>query len=261
MNIRTILCILSMYACMLYPQFDKNQQHHSINPQGQPTMISITLNTANQAQVNQQSNFKQEANNISTQNTDVTTKYTRHDTEPNFKQNLYDMYEEQRKKAQETSTDIIAWIQDNRLATVGLGVLISYSYIMYKIHRTNLIFSDVNSWSNWHSGRSLDDLFAMSHHKLESDLLFEIQTRYVHPGNPTDFIYSIVQSSVSLNSEIDTLQEQISRYKWLATFQCMPLFFINTKELEALQEKHRKLSFMKHIFASWCANYKINKNN
>jgi hypothetical protein len=132
---------------------------------------------------------------------------------------------------------------------------------MYKIHRTNLIFNDVNSWSNWQSGRSLDDLFAMSHQKLESDLLFEIQTRYVHPCNPTDFIYSIVQSSTSLNTELEILHEQISRYKWLETFQCMPLFFIHKNELEALQEKHRKLSFMKHIFASWCANYKINKNS
>ena len=132
---------------------------------------------------------------------------------------------------------------------------------MAHIHKNYTIINDPSSWSNWHYGQSLQDLFATPQSVLESDLLFAIQTKYVHPINPTDFIYSIVQSSLSLKEEIKIVEQQIWYYQWLAKCQILPLFFLTTQELEDLKEQHRKLLFMQHIFASWCAHYKIDKNN
>ena len=169
--------------------------------------------------------------------------------DPDFKKKLYDFYQEQSKKLQEASINITTWAQANKLKTMGIVLLLSYSCIAYQIYRANLIINATQSWSNWHNGRNLEDLFATPQNKLEADLLFAIQTRYVHPVNPTDFIYSIVQSSNSLQEEINILEEQIMRYTWIKKAQCMPLFFIDEQELESLQDKKKKLAFLKYILS------------
>ncbi len=152
-------------------------------------------------------------------------------------------------------------MQNNSLKTTGVGLLFLYGCINYQIYQSNLIINNPQSWSNWHHGRSLEDLFATPQSALETDLLFAIQTKYVHPINPTDFIYSLMQSSIGLNKEMQIIQDQIWIYTWLQTCYCMPAFFTNPEELAVLQEKHRKLAFIKHLFASWCATYKIERNS
>lgn len=230
-------------------------QDSTLNYPGLPS-INISIHNGSETIATQQN--KQQADHFSTQNTGVSTKLI---PEPNFKKQLYEYYEQQSKIFNETSTDVVTWVKNNKFKTVGIGLLIFYSYISYQIYQADLIINDHNSWSNWHNSKSIEDLFETPHHKLESDLLFTIQTKYVHSINPTDFIYSLVQSSISLNAEIKIVQDQISRYAWIKTCQCMPLFFIETDDLKALEEKNRKLAFIKHLFSSWCATYKIDKNS
>lgn len=225
-----------------------------------PPNIHIHFNPINSAHINQNNSLDQQAHHVSAPETDVATNVTSKDDAFDFKQLLYDMYQEQSKKIHEASVDMTGWAANNKIKTTACAILLCYSIIAYQIYQANMIINDTNSWSNWHNSRSLEDLFTTPQNKLEADLLFEIQTRYVHPVNPTDFIYSLVQSSISLNKEIKTLDQQISRYQLIAKCGCMPIFFIETQDLVSLQEKHRKLGFIKYIFSSWCANYKIDKN-
>jgi hypothetical protein len=252
MNLRLTILTLVFGCCIM------NAGHHTNTALGQPTTINITLNTANRADLNQINDCNQQANHTAIQKTDVATDVGNN---PCLQQQLYDFLHQQSVKAQGASLEIFNWMQHNKIKTTGIGVLLVYSCIALQLYRANMIINDPNSWSSWHHGRSLQDLFATEQSALESDLLFAIQTRYVHPTNPTDFIYSIVESSVSLKHEIQVVQNQIWRYEWLAKCQCLPLFFIDMSELETLKERHRKLLFMQHLFASWCARYKIDKNN
>lgn len=252
MNLRlTIFTLVFGYLTM-----NAGQQTNIIP--GQPTTINITLNTANRADLNQINDCKQQASHTAIQKTDVATTVN---NSPCLHEQLYDFLQKQSVKAQGTSLEILNWIQNNKIKTAGISLVLAYSYVALQLYRGNMIINDPSSWSSWHHGRSLQDLFATEQSALESDLLFTIQTRYVHPTNPTDFIYSIVESSVSLKNEIQLVQNQIWRYEWLAKCQCLPLFFIDISELEMLKERHRKLLFMQHLFASWCARYKIDKNN
>lgn len=259
MKIKTIIFALIMYVSLTHTQ-QNIPTETTAYPAG-TSVFNIHINTANKAGLTQHNQMDQEANHTSTQKTAVTTNVITEDSGSDYKQKLYDFYEEQSKKFHDASTGAITWIKNNKLKTTGTIMLLCYSIIAYKIYRSNAIINDPNSWSNWHNSRSLDDLFAIPQATLEANLLFAIQTRYVHPVNPTDFIYSIVQASNSLQEEMKEIREQISRYKWIESCHCMPLFFIDEQELTSLQEKHRKLSFLKHIFASWCANYKIDKNS
>lgn len=255
MKIKIIVFALVSSVSVMYTQ--QNMPPQQTIPAG-AAVYNIHINTANKADLTQSNQMDQEANHHAMQKTNVTTNV---DSGPDYKQKLYDFYEEQSKKFQDASTSVITWTQNNKLKTAGAIMLFCYSIIAYKIYQSNSIINDPNSWSNWHNSRSLDDLFATPQATLEANLLFAIQTRYVHPVNPTDFIYSIVQASNSLQEEMKEVSAQIARYKWLETCQCMTLFFIDAQELASLQEKHRKLSFLKHIFSSWCANYKIDKNS
>jgi len=142
-----------------------------------------------------------------------------------------------------------------------MSLLAGYGCIAYKIYTANQLINNPSSWSNWKKEKTLEDLFTIPQSKLEADLLYEFQSRYIDSDNPTDFIFSIVQSSVSLQNEIDVVKRQIIRYQWIAACKGYRLLFLNPDSLQILQEKHRKLTFIKHIFASWCANYKIEKNS
>ncbi len=247
-------------ALMLYSLTLCSQQNIPI-PNTGPTTVTINLNTANSASLSQQNQVDQHANHNSTQQTHVKTDAIMSDSDPDFKKKMYDFYQKQSVNFHETSGNIATWINNHKLKTACMTLLLCYSTIIYKIYESNEIINNPNSWSNWHNSKSLEDLFETSQSQLESDLLLAIQTRYVHPVNPTDFIYSIVQASNSLQEEIKVLEEQISRYAWIKKAGCMSLFFIDDQKLETLQSKNKKLLFIKYILSSWCANYKIDKNS
>jgi len=249
-----------IFACIISTILQA-EQTMQLPTNGGPTTIQITLNTANQAHLDQHNNLGQHANHHSQPQTYVKTSTSFLDNNSDIQQKLYEYAQQYFQQSKENTTSLLSWIQDNKIKTLGLSSALLYGYISYKIYQANQIINHPQSWSNWHNSNNLEDLFATPQNKLEADLLFAIQTRYVHPTNPTDFIYSLVQSSASLQQEVQTLQEQITLYQWLQTCHCMPLFFINPQELAILQDKQRKLSFIKHLFASWCANYKIDKNS
>ncbi|MDP3787937.1 MAG: hypothetical protein Q8Q60_01300 [Candidatus Chromulinivorax sp.] len=162
---------------------------------------------------------------------------------------------------QQAAERMYSWIIGNKIAITAVGIIASYGYILHQIYRDNVIIFDSLAWSNWQDGKKLEQLFVMPQATLEADLLYLFQHRFIDIHNPTDFIYSLVQSAISLQHEIDVVSSQIVRYQWIVACKCSQLFFIKEGSLADLQEKHRKLLFIKHIFASWCATYKIEKNN
>ena len=256
MNLRSIIFGLMI---MSYALSSAEQNNTTSTSNGlPPTTINITLNTANRADLNQINDLTQQANHAAVQKTDVTTKVG---NDFDLYKKLYAFLQKQSEHAHSTSLDMLSWMNHNKIKTACLTMVLTYGCIATQIYRANLKINDPSSWSNWHHTQTLEDLFATPQSQLESDLLFAIQTKYVHPINPTDFIYSIVQSSQSLKDEIKIVQDQIWRYEWIAQCQCLPLFFIQEQDVEDLKNRHRKLLFMQHLFASWCAHYKIGKNN
>lgn len=249
MKLYNFFCVLMASTLLIYSE---NQSSHNPIP-----TINITVTTANNADLQQSNNFNQTSKNQSCQQNYAIEK----SAHAHAQETLYAFLDKQFQQAQSTSASLLNWSICNKIKSLGLSIIFIYSCIIAHIHKNYSIINDPASWSNWHHGQSLQDLFATPQSALESDLLFAIQTKYVHPINPTDFIYSIVQSSLSLKEEIKIVEQQIWYYQWLAKCQILPLFFLTTQELEDLKEQHRKLLFMQHIFASWCAHYKIDKNN
>jgi len=233
----------------------------TIFSQQQLPVVNVYVNTANKSQVNQENNIQQQADHTSAPTNNTSTYVKVNDLKESLQQKMCDFYQKQSINYKDTATKIFSWAQENKIKTSIIGIVFIYSYICYQIYQANLVIDDINSWSNWNYNMSLEDFFGCSKNKLEADLLFTIQARYVHPTNPTDFIYPLVQTSKSLENELQTVLEQITRYQWIDNCACMTLFFIDENEQKKLKEKQRKLLFIKHLFASWCASYKIDKNS
>ncbi len=161
--------------------------------------------------------------------------------------------------AQQVAQNGTTWLLENYIACAAIGLLASYSYVAYQIYQTNKIIDHQHAWSNWQHGKSLEQLFIIPQVELEEQLLFAFQHSHIDQLDPTNFMYSLIVSYNNLQLEIDLIGDQIRRYEWIATCRCLRLFGIDTDELQCLKNKQKKLLFMKHIFASWCARYKIEK--
>ncbi len=252
MNLRSIIFGLMLISYALSSAEHNNSFHNT-----PPTTINITLNTANRADLNQINDLTQNSYHQAIQKT---RSFINTDDPYNLYEKFSSFCKEQTDHARNSSISILSWLEHNKIKTGCAALLAMYAYVSIQIYHNNQIINDTNSWSNWNN-HILEELLGKPQHLLESDLLFTIQSKYVHPTNPTDFIYSIVQSSISLKQEIQILQDQIWCYERIEQCKCLPLFFIQSQDVEILKNKYRKLLFIQHIFASWCGRYKIDKNN
>lgn len=218
--------------------------------------VHITIDNRSEARSGQRNQFNQESTHSSALSTNVSVSGVDSSLE-----RLSELYGHYQTKFKNSTINFLGWMSKNKIKSLSLFLTSLYGFVSYQIYSRNQIINDCGAWSNWYNGKSLEALFDIPQNKLEAELLFMIQNRYVHPTNPTDFIYSIVQSSSSINTEISVLQDQVNLYEWIAKCKLLELFFIEESSVKQLQEKHKKLLFMKHIFMSWCANYKIEQNN
>ena len=232
----------------------------STTAEKQHPTINVFVNTANSAHASQNNPVAQSADHQSTPLTNVTTDMSRKESDPwahQWSSKLHTLYEHQSQQAHTG----MEWILNNKWKSLGMVLAVVYSFVSYHIYTADALLNNPESWSNWNNSISLDALFALDQQQLQADLMITIQTRYVHETDPTDFVYSIVQATKSLQDEMVVLKGLIKLYERLNHCSCMTFFFVDVHDIADLHDMYRKLSFLKHILASWCANYKIGKNN
>jgi len=159
------------------------------------------------------------------------------------------------------TTSIIDYIKNNKIKCSCITLASFYAYISYQIYTKQQVVDNPSAWSNWYNNYSIEELFAIPGEKLGGELLHEIQSRYADPENPTNFIYSLVQFSKILQAEIDALEDQKTIYTWIQRMHCNQIFFIDNNAITEIQTKIHKVLFLKHIFTTWYATYKIERNS
>ncbi|MGZ6250578.1 MAG: hypothetical protein ACXWL2_00965 [Candidatus Chromulinivorax sp.] len=226
--------------------------------QSKPTVpvVNITFSNYNNNDQNQLANHQSEL--AANHKNDIQTQV--HTNQINWQKQLNDIFQERLNLIKKNSEQASDWVQSHKIISVSLFCSTIYGYLFYQIYTANQIINDPNAWCNWNYKRTIDDLFVIPQKQLESEILFAVQNRYVDKENPINFIYSIVQVLQAIQEETLVLQNQINRYDLILKCYCNNIFFITQQDLIDLQEKQRKLSFIKHILTSWCASYKIDKN-
>lgn len=155
---------------------------------------------------------------------------------------------------------ITNFIGNNKIKCTCAGIAALYSYIGYQIYNRQQILTTASSWNSWRNNCSFEEFMSYPAQNIGDDLIYEIQTRYADPENPTNFIYSLVEFSKKLAYEIKNTEELLTIYTWLERVRCSHLFFVDAATIATAQAKLHKLLFIKHIFATWYASYKIEKN-
>ncbi len=244
MKLRNLFLMLIISSYALYAAQEQEYK--------QPLVVNVNVHTANQSHLDQQNDIHQNSN----QN------YHCHDTKKVFshtEQLMYDFFKHQYDLSSKASQTTLAWISDHKVETSCLGLIGLYCYCMWKIYTSHKLLESPNSWYMWYSAKPLQTLFTTTQQVLQADLLFAVQTKYVHPENPTDFIYPLVQALQALQKEITIIEEIIFLHQTIIKCCATRLFFIENYDLENLEEQHKKLLFIKQVLTTWCAQYKINK--
>lgn len=138
-------------------------------------------------------------------------------------------------------------------------IALIYASIVAALWRNYRWIMDDARWSSWKRHMSVEEMQLCTQKQLEADLVTEIQRRYLNPQNPTDGITPLMK----FMKDIDKEMVRITRYLRLAITikrcRIACIFPVDDQKIERVQEKKQRLSFIKHIFVSWAAQYNFEK--
>lgn len=136
------------------------------------------------------------------------------------------------------------------------GYVLACNYFV----QANKYLEQPDIWSSWRPETPLDALLAIPQQELAKELILEIQRRYSNAQNPTDFISPLIAFIKAIDSEILIIKQYAEVYQWITKFHLQSALPINQKLFDQLVENNRKLIYLKNVFLSWAAEYKISHN-
>jgi len=143
------------------------------------------------------------------------------------------------------------------IATTALG---SYLYGCHEWNKANKFLSRKDIWCAWHEEMALDSLVAVPQRDLAAELILEIQRRYSNTNNPTDFLEPLITFVKEIESEISIISKLKRAYYVFSRTHLSALFPINEKLFVSLDAKLQRSIYLKNLFLSWAAEYKISHN-
>lgn len=152
------------------------------------------------------------------------------------------------------------FLNEKKYLLLGCTLLGGYCYICSFCVKGNKYLERTDTWASWKNSISYDALTMTSQEDLARELVLEIQRRYSSIENPTDFILPLISFIHSIDQEIETTQKLATAYTWFCRLHIQNLVPINEKLYQNIQNLHKKLIYLKNIFLSWAAEYKINHN-
>ncbi len=127
------------------------------------------------------------------------------------------------------------------------------SFLFYQ----NYYFNHTDLWGTWKGDLSFAQLCEIPQQKLSSELLHEIQKRYINKNNPTDFLSPLVEFMNTIEYETKQIERYIFLTNWLKRLRLVIIVPTNEKKMQKTQQLLERVHFVKHIFLSWAADYKL----
>jgi len=144
---------------------------------------------------------------------------------------------------------------------IGGGIAVAiYLLLIYEVLKGNSCFSSRDSWAMWKYEIPLDELLAMPAHVLSHDLLLEIQRRYTSVDAPADFVSSLVAFMKDIDKEVAEVKYYSNLVIWLKKLRISILFPIRHKLFAMAPERLSRLSYVRNVFLTWAAQYKMDQN-
>jgi len=149
---------------------------------------------------------------------------------------------------------------DNKFYIGAGGVIGLYSYYCYQVICGNLYLKKTDLWSSWKHELSFDQLCLIPQQTLARELILSIQHQGIDMQKPTDFMVPLVLFLHVIEEERRELLYYQTLYRRISMLKCRFLFPFNRKRYNHIEERLRRLSFVKNIFISWMAEFNVEHN-
>ena len=140
------------------------------------------------------------------------------------------------------------------------GALGLYLYLIYKMISINIFCCRENLWSSWKKGASLEELLAIPQKEVTNDLIRSIQSRHIQKKEPSNSMASFVFFIQVIDEEEKQLRSYVRFYGLVARLNMWKIFPPGVASLEKKQELNERLKrivYIKNIFSTWLAKYKV----
>jgi len=137
----------------------------------------------------------------------------------------------------------------HKLLTIG-GI---YTALISSLVYARRIFRQTRAWSRWKDVTKLDELRSAPHDLIASELLKEIQLRYLNPVSPLDRTYPLMRFARTVKGEERLLSWYIRTGKIATRLRLGPFFWISTSRIAQAEKQLERLNFLKKTFYSWAA--------
>lgn len=131
--------------------------------------------------------------------------------------------------------------------------LFSQGYLKYLEYK----LKNNHCWSLWLKSRSIEDLYLLPKDDFSKDLVLNIQNVYTSITNPTDFITPLIKFITDVDTEIKNLKNYSNIVDTYNKLYLNKIIFYDKKLIDSLDDRYKKLVYMKSCFLSWLADYKV----
>ena len=149
------------------------------------------------------------------------------------------------------------WIEQHKKHLICAAGLISYALLQYHIVRLNGFLLDPARWSFWHASQSFAQLETLGAHAMGTLLLKDIQYAYMSAQNPTDFVQPLICFMHDVDAELAALNRYAFLSRWIRRLFLGGLFSLCTEIYTHIDERVKRLGYIKQTFFVWLAEYKI----
>jgi len=155
-------------------------------------------------------------------------------------------------------TAISAFVQNNpKMVAIG-SLAIPYLALNAVLLYLHSKLNNSKYWSQWRSNLEIEELYLIPRQTLYSDLLTNIQTRYINFKNFRDNLAPLSNFLAEVEQEETYIKQYLYIIKILRSVRANGLVFYSHNFYKQLNKRSSRLVFIKGAFLNWYAEHKLN---
>lgn len=165
-----------------------------------------------------------------------------------------------REPLEKAGSHMYAFCQLYKTQLITGSIFGTYLWICYETIRGAQYLALTNLWSSWKRAISLSALHEIPQDVTTRELLVEIQKRYTPSDKPTEFMLPLIHFLYDIDVELKNLHHYNAIGTWLTRVGACHIVPFDMQRFGTTKERIARIAFIKNIFLTWAANYKIEHN-
>lgn len=149
---------------------------------------------------------------------------------------------------------------DHKFKLMAVVIGMAYGYLFFTAQKTNRYLYDDCLWSSWKKELPLEQLLSIPQKELAQELLDDIKTYYIDTNEPTNFLSPLATFIQETDAELIELKRCASFSSWVLWLKLSKLLPFDIQKKEIARERTQRLMYLKNLFSSWIAQYKLTSN-